>query len=144
MRFYFRWQWTVLLLTTLLLMACGGSRGIEIQDAWGRVVPDTPNGAFYMVIQNQGDAPDTLVQASAAVCGTVELHETIMEEGVMRMRPLEGIEIPAGETVVLEMGGLHVMCLERQPELAVGDIVPLTLQFEAAGDMTVEVEIQEP
>lgn len=144
MRIQVNWQWGVLLMVAWLLAACSGGQGIEIQDAWGRVVPETPNGAFYMVIQNQGREADRLVRASTEVCGIVELHETVMEEGVMRMRPLEGIEVPAGGATTLQMGGLHIMCLERQPELAVGDVTPVTLVFEKAGEIVVDVEIREP
>ena len=135
------------LFTTLLLSACGSSDGIEVTDAWGRTSPmAAANGAFYMTITNGGDADDALLSASANVCGTTELHEMAMgDEGVMSMRPVPGgqIDIPAGETVMLEVGGLHVMCLAKTEQFDIGDTFPITLVFENAGTMEISAEIRE-
>jgi copper(I)-binding protein len=120
---------------------------MAVEGAWGRVSPmAAENGAFYMQLVNSSSEDDALLSATADLCGTVELHESYMQEdGVMAMRPVEGgkITVPAGQTVELKVGGLHVMCLGIGEGFAVGQQVPVTLEFEKAGTMTVNVEIRE-
>ncbi|MEN8040705.1 MAG: copper chaperone PCu(A)C [Actinomycetota bacterium] len=129
----------------MLAAACSsGSADVAIDDPWGRTSPKVAtNAAFYMSITG-GDADDTLVSASADVCGMVELHETVMNDGVMSMQHLPaGIPVPAGETVSLEPGGLHVMCMNKTAELEIGQMVSVDLVFETADPMTVDVEIRD-
>jgi copper(I)-binding protein len=142
--------WFVFLFSMLMLSACSPAASgpqITVEGVWGRNSPKVATaGAFYMQIKNAGTEADKLVSATAEVCGTVELHESfVMDDGVMGMRPVAGgmIEIPAGGTVELKVGGLHVMCLDKTTEFALGDTYPLTLVFEKAGEMTVEVAIQD-
>ena len=126
------------------LVACGG--GIEVDGLWGRVSPvGAANGAFYMQITNDAGEDDALVAVHSPACRTVELHESQMdEEGVMRMGPVAGgqIELPAGETVALQPGGLHAMCVGLTAPFTEGDRVPLTLVFADAQAMDVEAEIR--
>lgn len=100
--------------------------------------------AAYLTIENRGTSDDTLVAGSTPAAEVVELHSHIEDNGVMRMREVAGgIPIPADETVVLEPGGLHVMFMGlTAPPLEAGSMVPLTLTFEQAGDITVEVAVQ--
>jgi copper(I)-binding protein len=87
---------------------------------------------------------DVLVSATSPACGMVELHETQMSDGVMSMQHLpQGIPVPAGETVSLEPGGLHVMCMGVQSPLTVGEMVEVALEFENSGSKTIEAEIRE-
>ncbi|MFN2224499.1 MAG: copper chaperone PCu(A)C [Chloroflexota bacterium] len=136
-----------ILLIGLLLVACssGGQDGIVVQDVWGRPSPQSAsNAAFYMNINNEGQAQDTLVEASIDICGATELHiSTIDDAGVMSMQQVQEIDIPARETTALEPGGLHVMCIDRQVDLAPGDSVPISLSFTQAGVIVVEAEIRE-
>jgi copper(I)-binding protein len=129
-------------------VSCGGDTGIEISDAWGRPSPTVATtGAFFMTIKNSGAEDDALINASSPACGTVELHESYMnDQGAMAMRPVEGskITIPAGGSAVLEQGGLHVMCIDKIEDFTEGAELELTLQFQNAGDMTLNVEIREP
>jgi len=133
------------LLSAFVVGACSssGDDGIEVVDPWGRTSPKVAaNGAFYMVL-NGGGTDDILIAADADVCGTTELHQTTMDDGVMSMQQVEGgIEIPADGQAVLEPGGLHVMCINKADEFEVGDIIPLTLTFENAGSQTVDAEIR--
>ena len=100
-------------------------------------------GAAYMTIQNNGAADDVLIGAEAAVSERIELHTHEMTDGVMRMREVEGgIPVPAGETTVLQPGGLHVMFLGLHEPLVEGEMFPLTLIFEQSGAVTVEVSIE--
>lgn len=134
---------------------------ITVADAWARTSPmQATNGAAYLTITG-GDADDALVGASVdpAVAGKVEIHETVMADDgamadagdmssttlapAMEMRPIESLEIPAGETVSLEPGGYHVMLLELPAPLVVGSSFELTLDFETADDQTVTVEVRD-
>lgn len=114
---------------------------ISITGISSRVVLD--NGAVYMTIRNSGDTPDALVKASASIAGTTELHQTVTEGNTTRMEPVQSIEIPAGGQVVLKKGGLHVMMMKVQPGIKVGDKFSLTLTFERAGSVTLEVAVAE-
>ena len=143
--------WIILLLSMLLLVGCssGGSASgeLEVSDVWGRTSPmAAQNGAFYMTIANKTGADERLLSATADICGATELHEMYMKEGdVMGMRPVSAgyIDIPAGEVVALEVGGLHVMCIDKKAEFSVGDEIPLTLTFANAGERAVTAEIKE-
>ncbi len=143
----------ILVLLVGLLAACGASESetaageLVIDNLWGRNSPKAAaNGAFYMTITNNTDADEKLLSAAADVCSVVELHEMYMAENdVMGMRPVPDgfITIPAGQTVELKVGGLHVMCIDKTRALEVGDEISLTLNFENAGERTVTVEIRE-
>lgn len=118
---------------------------LHIDHPWSRASagPMQGAGAAFMTIANGGPA-DRLVGASADVSERVELHTHILTaDGVMKMREVAGgIEIPAGETVELKPGGLHVMFMGLKAPLTEGDSFPLTLTFERAGTVTVEVAIE--
>ncbi|MEM8822551.1 MAG: copper chaperone PCu(A)C [Pseudomonadota bacterium] len=101
--------------------------------------PNAPVAGGYMTITNEG-ADDVLLSASVPVdiAGMVQLHESSMADGVMRMQPVDGgIPIPSGETVVLESGGLHLMLMRLPEGLDEGDLVPATLTFRDAGEIHV-------
>jgi periplasmic copper chaperone A len=101
--------------------------------------------AVYMTLVNSGGQADRLLSASTDAAQTVELHETTMENNVMRMAPvLDGIEVPANGQAELRPGGLHVMLIGLTRELAAGDTVRLTLSFERAGSVTVDAPVRAP
>lgn len=102
-----------------------------------------PNGAVYMHLMNEGDAGDRLISVESDVAEAVELHETRMENDVMKMSPIEAVDVPAGGSATLEPGGMHVMLLGLKKELATGDTFELTLNFEQTGSQTIQVEVQE-
>ena len=112
---------------------------IEITGAFARAtLPGAPVGGGFLTIVNTGTEGDTLIGASAAFAGEAQLHEMAVENDVMKMRELPGgIPVPAGETVTLEPGGLHMMFMGLKEPLVEGTEVPVTLTFEKAG--TVEV-----
>ena len=80
--------------------------------------------------------------AQSDVAEAVELHETKMENDVMRMQPVASVEVPAGGQVTFEPGGLHIMLIGLQRELEAGDRFKITLQFEESGTLTVEVSVR--
>ena len=105
--------------------------------------PGQTVGGGFVKITN-GGAADRLVSARAEVSGSVELHTMRMEGDVMRMRQVDGIELPAGQTVELKPGGLHMMFMGLKAPLKAGDSFPLTLKFEKAGEVTVQVKVEAP
>lgn len=116
--------------------------GIAISQAWVR--PTIGEGritAAYLKIQNVGDDADVLRGARSPNAAQVEIHETEMTDtGVMKMRPLrDGLTIPAGDTVTLKPGGIHIMVMGLDAALAKGATLPLTLEFEKAGPIEIDV-----
>ena len=105
-------------------------------------LPGQPNGGAYLRLENAGP-DDRLVAASAPVSPRVELHESTMEGDVMRMRQLEAIPVPSNRVVVLQPNGLHIMLLGLKEPLKKGATFPLTLRFEKAGEVTVEVHVED-
>lgn len=145
----------LLLVLALVTAACGGQAMDEPAATEGALTVDnvsanltlpSDTGAVYMQITNGTEVDDALIDATVPGCGTIELHEMVMDGDVMRMRQMEGnrIPVPAGETVMLQRGGLHVMCIDKTGEFAVGDEVPVTLQFENAGTIEVMAMVIEP
>lgn len=117
---------------------------IAVSQAWTRAAGATaPTAAGYMTLRNRGASPDRLVGAETPAARAVEIHEQRMEDGVMRMRPLPGgIALPPGETVTLGPGGLHLMLVGPTRAFARGERVPLTLRFERAGEVAVELAVE--
>jgi len=116
---------------------------LVISQGWTRA---TPNGAKvgggYLTIENRGSAPDRLIGGSADVAGSVQVHEMSMDNGVMKMRPVEkGLAIDPGKTVKLAPGGYHLMMMDLKSQLKQGDKVPVTLEFEKAGKVTVSLDV---
>jgi len=135
----------VLAAFAVLVAACSsGDDAVTVEDPWGRPSPSSAeNAAFYMQLDGAAE-DDLLMSASSSACSVVELHETQMSDGVMSMQHLpQGIPVPAGATVALEPGGLHVMCMGVQSPFTVGDMIEVGLEFENSGSMTVEAEIRE-
>jgi len=117
---------------------------IKIGHPYARVTaPGQPTGGGFLKLENTGTA-DRLVAARAAVSNAVELHTMSMDGDVMRMRQVEGIDLPAGKTVELKPGGLHIMFTGLKAPLKAGDKFPLTLKFEKAGEVTVDVVVETP
>ncbi len=116
---------------------------IEISAPFTRAsLPNAPAGGGFMSITNTGTEDDRLVSAASAAAARVEIHEMAMEGDVMKMRPMtDGIVIPAGETVSLEPGGLHVMFMGLSSPFIEGETVTVTLTFEKAGAVDVELAV---
>jgi copper(I)-binding protein len=121
--------------------AMGQTAQLEIQAPWARATPgQAQNGAVYLRIVSP--TTDRLTAASSPVAKKAELHTMSMEGGVMRMRPLAVMDIPAGQTVTLSPGGIHIMLLGLTRPLREGESFPLTLSFEHAGPRQVTVAIE--
>lgn len=115
---------------------------IDIAHPYARATaPGQPTGGGFLKLTNKGDA-DRLLSAAADVSTAVELHAMKMEGDVMRMRQVDGIDVPAGQTVELKPGGLHIMFSGLKAPLEEGTSFPMTLRFEKAGEVTVEVKVE--
>ena len=115
---------------------------LVITQGWSRAAGQGGQGAGYMTIANRGAAPDRLLSASSPAAPKLELHAHIRDGDVMRMREVPSIEIPAGRTVSMQPGGLHLMFMGLSQPLAQGTTVPVTLRFERAGEVQVNLAIQ--
>lgn len=115
-----------------------------IDHPWTRAVgASAPTAAGYMTIRNDGSAADRLVAAQTPRARAVELHEMSMTGGIMRMRPVTGgIAIPPGQEVRLGPGGQHLMLIGPQGGFAQGARIPVTLVFERAGRVEVELAVE--
>jgi len=117
---------------------------VQVDHPWSRPTPPgTPMGVGYMSISNSGSDDITLVAAATPRAGNVSIHETSMHEGVMRMSPVKGgLLIPAGTTIELKPHSFHLMLEKLKSPLREGESIPLTLSFEGAGEMKVELMVE--
>lgn len=116
---------------------------LTIEHPWARAtIGQTKNGAAYLVVNNGGEDADKLIAVETAAAGRAELHSHTMEDGVMKMRKVEGIAVEPGSPAVLKPGGLHIMLFDLRAPLKEGERVPMTLVFETAGKVDVEVAVE--
>lgn len=114
---------------------------LEIADVWARKTRRTMSAAVYLSIHNATGKPDTLLSAQTERAAMATLHLSGEQDGVMRMEMQDSVPIPAGETVLFEPGGLHIMLMQLTEPLEEGSVFPLTLAFEQAGEVTVYVDV---
>lgn len=155
------WFFSFAVVVLLAMLGCSpGGNHITVEAPWLRAaaVPVTgaegspttgemsgTNTAAFMTLRNPTAQDDRLIAARSDAARVVEIHETIMDGEVMRMHPLEeGVLLPAGETVELSPGGIHIMLIDIQRDLQPGEKVAITLELEQAGSMTVEAEVRQP
>lgn len=113
-----------------------------VQKAWVRATPPGSTvAAAYLTIDNTGRPADRLLSVSSPAAATVEVHATIHDGELVRMRKVEPLHIAAGERVSLEPGGTHVMLMSLKAPLRQGDKLPLMLRFENAGEVRLEADI---
>ena len=116
---------------------------LDVNNAWARATPGkAENGAAYVTIVSP--TADRLVSVSTPVAKQAQLHTMEMKGMVMEMRPVAGIDIPAGKPVSLKPGGEHIMLLGLAQPLREGQTFPLTLNFEKAGAKSVTVAVEKP
>ena len=123
------------------LAYAGTASGVVVRDAWSRATPPgIAVGVAYFVIDNRGPQ-DRLLRVASPIAKQPELHVSVMEDGVIQMRPLKTVEVGRGATVKFEPGGKHVMLIGLQKPLKAGDTFPLTLTFEKAGSVQTMVHV---
>ena len=100
------------------------------------------SGAAYVTLSNTGTEADRLIGYTGEAARMLELHTVIMTDGVMKMRPVEAIELPVGESVMLKPGGFHMMLMGLNQPLREGETVRFTLQFEQAGEVEIDFPVK--
>lgn len=127
----------------VVLPAAVAAAEVEVKDAWvrGTVAGQQATGAFLEVTSQSGGA---LVGAASPLAGVTEIHEMKIDGGVMKMRAIERLELPAGKPVALAPGGYHVMLMGLKQTLKPGDSVPLTLRFEGKNKNVETLEVNAP
>lgn len=135
-------------LLALLPAAGSGAHGYEVGDLivrhpWTRATPPGSKvAAGYLEIRNSGRQPDRLIGASTPAAERVELHVIVHQGDIRRMRAVEAFDLPPRERLALRPGGPHLMIMGLKRDFAKGERVPLTLRFEKAGELRVELEVQ--
>jgi copper(I)-binding protein len=116
---------------------------IKITQPWARATPKGASaGAAYLTITNGGTTPDRLSCASSDVSAQCQIHSMTMDNGVMKMRPVEGgLEIKPGETITLKPSSLHLMLMDLKQPLEAGKTATATLQLQNAGTVKVEFPV---
>jgi copper(I)-binding protein len=123
--------------------AMAGHSAIEAEQPWTRATPPGAGaGGGFVTLTNHGDGDDMLIGATSPVTERVEIHIMEMDGDVMRMAPLPGgIELPAGGSVTLAPGGLHLMLMELDSPIVEGEPVPVTLEFQHAEPMEIQLRV---
>ena len=131
------------LFAVIFIAGTAGAQELIIEDSWIRATP--PNAkvsAGYMAIINTGDTADRLISVKSDFAHKNEIHETLMVDGVMKMRPFEnGIVIGAGESIMLKPKSSHLMFMGLKQPMQKGDSHIITLMFEQAGEITITVPV---
>jgi copper(I)-binding protein len=123
----------------------GAADNVSVQDPYVRLAPpNAPATGAFMVIRNNGDKDVKVLKADNPVSRVTELHTHLNEGGVMKMRPVPGIDIKAKGEAVLKPGGLHVMLIDLKAPMKEGDVVPLTLTFDDGSSKQVEAKVVRP
>ena len=135
----------VLALTALPAMAQQATTDqLEVSGGFVRASPSMASaGAGFMTITSKGDA-DRLIAFRSTASEVQELHTHIHDNGMMRMRQVDAIDIPAGGVAVLEPGGFHLMFISLNAQLIEGETVDVTLVFENAGEVEITLPVKGP
>lgn len=132
------------------LVAAGGAlahdyqlQALHIDHPFARATPPgARSGGVFLSVENDGTRTDRLLRVSTPIAGTAEIHQMVVDGGVMRMRAIAGLDVKPGDRLVLQPGGYHVMLTDLKRPLQAGDSFPLTLAFERAGSIEVKVVVE--
>jgi periplasmic copper chaperone A len=133
----------LILISLIALPVMSAFAQITVNDPWVRatVPQQKATGAFMRLVAKQDVR---LVEARSPVASVVEIHEMTMENNIMRMRVISGLELPAGKTVELKPGGYHMMLLDLKQQIKEGDVVPVTLVIEDKDKKREAIELKVP
>ena len=141
-----RFLFTLLAASTLAAAAHAHQYSVArlvIGHPWSRpTASGVPTGVAYLSITNNGPQQDTLIAASTPAAARVEFHRSSLEAGMARMRPAGAVVVAPNTTITAEPGGLHLMLVDLKSPLVAGTSVPLVLQFESAGSITVQLQVE--
>ena len=128
-----------------ILASSGGvsASGVMIMEAFARAsaTPTASAGAAYISLMNHASQADRLLSVSTPAARTVEIHMTDVVDGVMKMKSVQSLEIPAMGTLEMKTGGYHIMLIGLTAPLKKGEEIEVTLTFEKAGQVTVKVPV---
>lgn len=128
-------------LTLLSGAALAQNNDVQITKAWARATPaGAQTAAAYVTVESP--AGDRLTGASTPAAQKADIHEMTMDGNVMKMRQVDGVDLPAGKAVSLKPGGYHIMLTSLAKPLKEGESFPLTLDFAKAGTKQVEVSVE--
>lgn len=123
------------------MLASADPAGIEVQHAWSRAMPAGGNGVVYLTISDHA-AADTLTGASSPVAAKAELHESMDDHGVMKMRGVASLSIEPNKPVTFAPDGYHIMLIGLKHALVAGTTFPVTLNFTHAGKVTTMASVE--
>ena len=129
------------ILITMPLAAFADETGVHVDQVWSRAAVAGHEGAVYLTITNTG-AQDTLTGVTTPVAAEAELHQSIDDHGVMKMRAVAALPIEPGKPVTLAPGGYHIMLTGLKQSLRQGDSFPVTLSFAKAGQVTATATVE--
>ena len=139
----FRPALSVAALVLAMTVSLAAQAQVTVKDAWVRAtVPQQKATGAFMQLQSVQDVK--VISAQSPVAGVVEVHEMSMDGGVMKMRAIKGLDLPAGKTVELKPGGYHVMLMDLKEQMKEGATVPVTLVIEGKDKKRSTVEIKAP
>lgn len=134
---------TTALCTATAVYAADAKLGsIKIDDAWARSGQTGQMTGAFMEIKNKG-AADKLISASSDATKVTELHASDTSNGVMTMRKVDAMDIPADGELKLKPGGYHIMLIDLNRPLVAGETLPIKMKFEKAGDVTVQAKVKD-
>lgn len=137
-------KWKVVFLWGIfLLTACSTGEGVDAHETWVRSANQGENSAVYLILHNHTNVDDSLIGVSTDVATAIELHLTEIVNDVMRMSPLESVEILVDGEVEFKTGSYHIMLIDLKRDLKAGDEITVTLDFENYPDVTVNVPVQD-
>ncbi len=131
------------LLIVFFLLSLPAHAQIDIENPWSRATtPGAKIAAGYMVIRNKSASPDRLIGASSPLAARIETHITVKDGDILRMREAKGYDVPAKGSYELKPGGAHLMFVDIERPFKEGEKIPLTLRFERAGEVRVQLEVR--
>lgn len=145
-----RWSLVASLIALVILLTCASAHefsvgGLTIVHPWARATPvSSKNGVVFLEIRAAADlrGGDRLISGRSKIAERIEIHNHVVENGVARMRRVDGVAVAAGESVVLGPTGFHVMLIGLRRPLKQDDMVALTLVFERAGEIMIEATVE--
>ena len=130
-----------IVLMLLPAVALADSNTIKVEQVWSRAAMSGHEGAAYMTITNGGPT-DTLTAVSTPIAAAADLHQSINDNCVMKMRAVQSLAIDTGKSVTLGPGGYHIMLTNLKQTLKEGDSFPITLTFQKAGNITATAKVE--
>jgi copper(I)-binding protein len=119
-------------------------RGLVLRDAWARFADSGATGGAYLTLVNRDTVATTLAGVSSPWARAAEIHETMQHGDMAHMQARPSIDIAIGDSLVMAPGGVHIMLIDLQRAIAIGDTVPVTLRFGTGDSLIVRAPVRTP